>query len=37
MRPRISIKGSVRPSVAPERVFFNEPIMEENGRKGLGK
>ena len=41
MRPRISIRGSVSPSVRlsvrPECVFFNEPIMGENGRKGLGK
>ena len=28
---------SVRPSVRPERVFFNEPITGENGRKWLGK
>ena len=28
---------SVRPSVPPERVLFNEPIMRENGRKWLGK
>ena len=27
----------VCPSVRPSRVFFNEPIMEENGRKWLGK
>ena len=34
MRPRISIRGSVRPS----RVFFlNEPMIGENGLKGLGK
>ena len=33
MGSRISIKGSVR----PERVFFNEPIMGENGQKWLGK
>ena len=37
MRPRISISQSVSPSVHPERVFFNEPIMRENGRKRLGK
>ena len=61
MRPRISIRGSVRPSVRPsvrrsvrpsvrrsvgpsvrrsvrpERVFSNEPIMDENSRKWLGK
>ena len=33
--PRISIKGSVRPSGT--RFFFNKPIMVVNGRKWLGK
>ena len=40
MRPRISIRGSVHPSVGPSvrnAFFFNEPIMGENGRKGLEK
>ena len=37
MRPRISTRGSVRPWVRPERVFFNAPIMAENSRKWLGK
>ena len=27
----------VCPSVCPSRVFLNEPIMDENGRKWLGK
>ena len=30
---RPSVRRSVGPSVGPERVFLNEPIMDENGRK----
>ena len=37
MRPRISIRRFVRPSVRSSRVFLNEPIMDENSRKWLGK
>ena len=39
LRPSVrpSLRPSVRPSVRPSRVFFNEPIMGENGRKWLGK
>ena len=37
MRPCISIRGSVRPSVGPSRGFCNEPITDENYRKWLGK
>ena len=32
-----SVRPSVRRSVRPERVFSNEPVMDENVRKWLGK
>ena len=37
MRPRISIRGTVLLSFPLERVFFEEPIMGENGQKCPGK